>query len=897
MAASAGAVRAGSAFVEIFTRDTQFQQGMTRIRTRLTQLGTMMRQAGTGMTLTGGAIAAPMVMALRQASGFQDALNEARTAAGLTAAEVEKIKQKATQLSAAGVGSQSGIAQAMTQLVKAGMPLEEVLDGAGEAVVKFAKNTGVETTKAAEIVQGSMTLFGVSAEKATDTLKAAADASNTDVPRMVQGFSQVAKVAESAGQDMETTAAALAILSNNMTDGSDAGTSLKTMLQRLRTGAGEADDGLKELGLSVGSFRDSTGRSLPIGQQMDILKSKLDGVDAIAKDQVLFKIFGSDAIRAAEIFLDTGSAGFAKMQEAMSKSMTNADAFDIKMSGISGTFERISNAAERVSNALADALGTGTLAAFEQGIVGVVGTVGRLITAFPEVSQAAAMLAGGLIVTGAAAIAGGMALQGVGGALRILQNVLPAIPALFTPIGLAVAGVGLGIAGGIMIARELSPAFKQETDAIGAALMRLDFGAAWDLMRIDMAMALNSMSQTAYQSFDFLQNTAAAAGSFMADKLVEGLDRFMGVFGLDVLRLQEGFQKLAIYQRAAFNWDFWRNGMDSAIAKVEADIDAARARAPTADARAKQRDEKRGDAAKARGEAGKKRDAGFDAVRVELAKDHERALKRALGSAEASKPQTGVKEAKQFVDEMLKTMRIPMLAAGQLAAEPAGGGNSRTAVVDAGKVARAEPMGISSAGNFSGVGLDIGPELGRLEDPAQRTAVAAEQTAEATRKLAEKGGLISDLHDGQRGNLAKRAEELQGSMGLGNLNDTPADRQRKVDELAQVQSDLAAMDAFRAARAQPGVPALGEVQLPAATPQALAMEAIAPRAPAMQQRIEQGTGAAKDAISISEKFSAGFDRLATAVDKMTETAIKGNEYLKTIAQKVGNGSGADLKFT
>jgi TP901 family phage tail tape measure protein len=848
MAASAGAIRAGSAFVEIFTRDTQFQQGMTRIRTRLTQLGTMMRQAGTGMTLTGGAIAAPMVMALRQASGFQDALNEARTAAGLTAAEVEKIKQKATQLSAAGVGSQSGIAQAMTQLVKAGMPLEEVLDSAGEAVVKFAKNTGVETTKAAEIVQGSMTLFGVSAEKATDTLKAAADASNTDVPRMVQGFSQVAKVAESAGQDMETTAAALAILSNNMTDGSDAGTSLKTMLQRLRTGAGEADDGLKELGLSVGSFRDSTGRSLPIGQQMDILKSKLDGVDAIAKDQVLFKIFGSDAIRAAEIFLDTGSAGFAKMQEAMSKSMTNADAFDIKMSGISGTFERISNAAERVSNALADALGTGTLAAFEQGIVGVVGTVGRLITAFPAVSQAAAMLAGGLIVTGVAAIAGGIALQGVGGALRILQGVLQAIPALFTPVGLAIAGVGLGIAGGIMIARELSPAFQAETDAIAAALMRLDFGAAWSVMNINLAIALVQMHQAFAQAFDLVKNTVISASSFIGDMLIQGLDRFMGLFGADILTLQAGFEKLGVYFRAAFDWDFAVNGMSDALKKVEAKVEEARQRAPTADARAEQRKQEREKAAEGRNEEIKRRDAGFEDTIKELRKDAARARERALGKPD--KPPEGAK-----ADEEGKPVKpkLPAAPPGAFMPPPEGGKAEKD-------------KGISSAGNFSGVGLDIGPEIGRLEDPAQRTADATERTAEAVGAIA-----------GQQGPQAAGIAPMAAAAGM-----APGEFQAGLDAVAMAGADpnitaeqlLAMQGGGGAAMPQPigGAPAI-------------AMDVVAPRAAAGQMAAAQGMQAAAETSQIGIAFQQIGSEIVAAVNAGTEVSKSMLGVLNKIAEK------------
>ena len=70
MAASAGAIRAGSAYVEIFARDGQFQQSMSRIRARMMTLGTQLRQAGTGMTIGGTAIGAPFIFAARTAAAF-----------------------------------------------------------------------------------------------------------------------------------------------------------------------------------------------------------------------------------------------------------------------------------------------------------------------------------------------------------------------------------------------------------------------------------------------------------------------------------------------------------------------------------------------------------------------------------------------------------------------------------------------------------------------------------------------------------------------------------------------------------------------------------------------------------------------------------------------------------
>lgn len=453
MAASAGAIRAGAAYVEIFANDSKFQQGMTRVRTTMATVGQQLRRAGTSVFVGGAAIAAPMVAAVRQAAAFEDALLDARASAGLTAAQVQQMKQRVTELSVAGVGSEAAIAQTMTALIKAGMPLEQVLAGAGESVTKFARVTGVETQRAAEIVAGAMSLFNVSAEEAGNFLKAAADSSQTDVPRIAQAFSQTAKVASASGQTMETTSAALAILAKNMTDGSDAGTALKTFLLRLRTGAGEAADGMAELGLSVASFRDQGGTPLPIGAQMDILRAKLQGVDKIAQDKILFKIFGSDAIRAAEIFLDAGSAGFAKMQSDMRGSMTVGDAFNVKMSGITGTFERMSAAVGRFSTTFTDVAGSAFAKGFGQQFVAIAESMRHLMELSPQLTQMVGQLSVVMIGSGAGAIALGSALSGMATIIGVVQKAMALLhvavmsPAILTAaaiIGTALASMALG---------------------------------------------------------------------------------------------------------------------------------------------------------------------------------------------------------------------------------------------------------------------------------------------------------------------------------------------------------------------------------------------------------------------------------------------------------------------
>jgi low affinity Fe/Cu permease len=468
--------------------------------------------------------------------------------------------------------------------------------------------------------------------------------------------------------------------------------------------------------------------------------------------------------------------------------------------------------------------------------------------------------------------------------------------------------MGAAIAGGVVIARTLSPAFRKETDAIAAALMRLDFGAAWAVMNINLSIALVQMHQKFAQAFDLVKNTVIAASQFIGDMLIQGLDRFMGIFGADILTLQSGFEKLGVYFRAAFDWGFAVNGMSAALKKVEDRIDEARQRAPTADARADQRKQQRDRDAKSRDDENKRRDAAFASTIEELRKDAARARERALGKTEKPletkvdqkgaplKPKVPAAPPGAFMPTEQEAPKPKRLLLEKMPEKPPSG----------------EDKGISSAGNWTGVGLDIGPELSKIEDPALRTADATEQTAEAIRQLVAKGEIVSDLNDGQRADLVNRAASLKSDivgLAMSNADEAQSQLQSKVAELNEVQNDLNALDAYRgfksadpnaiaSAAADPNMSAgdllekiaLGEFskkkqQGQLASPPAVAMEVVAPRAAAGQQAAAQGMQAATETSQIGVVFKQVGSEIVAAVNAGTEVSKSMLGVLNKIAEK------------
>jgi hypothetical protein len=490
-------------------------------------------------------------------------------------------------------------------------------------------------------------------------------------------------------------------------------------------------------------------------------------------------------------------------------------------------------------------LATQAVQAFTKLMAVVGGFISRNGTLVAIVAGSAAALFG----LGIASLAAGIALQGLATGLRVIQAVLPLIPALFSPIALSIAAMAAAIGGGVIIARTLSPAFKQETDAIAAALMRLDFGAAWSVMNINLAIALVQMHQAFAQAFDLVKNTVISASSFIGDMLIQGLDRFMGLFGADILTLQAGFEKLGVYFRAAFDWDFAVNGMSDALKKVEARVEEARQRAPTADARAEQRRQEREKQAEGRNEEIKRRDAGFEDTIKELRKDAARARERGLGK-------TDKVPAEEKVDEKGKPVKpkLPAAPPGAFMPPPEGGKAEKD-------------KGIAGAGNWSGVGLDIGPEINRLEDPANRTADATERTAEAVGAIAGKGG-------GEAAGVAPMAA----AAGM-----APGEFQAQLDAIALMAADPNSNAGDLLALG--GNAAMAGQAAQAAAPPAIAMDAVAPRAPGVQQAAAQGMQAAVETSQIGIAFQKVGSEIVAAITAGTEVSKQMLSALTKIADK------------
>ena len=496
-------VRGGQVFVEIGADPRKFFAALTKLNAQVGKIGRSMASVGTKLSALGTMAAAPFAAAAVAGSRFESTLLAVKASTNATAAELASVKAAAMATSEAlGVGPTEAT-QGFLELLKAGMSLGDVLGGAGKTALEFAKVGQMDVAAAAVVMADAMKVFGVSSEVAANTLSAAADASSTSVEEMTMAFSQSSAVAALANQSMGDLSASLAILANNGVKGSDAGTSVKTMLMRLMAPADDAVGALNQLGLSVASFRGADGQMKPMVEIIRTLNAAMGGMGQAAKDDIFRRIFGQDAIRAAAILTSTGVEGFTAMQQAMGQALPVGEKYKTMASGLAGAMGTIRAAAERAAIAVSDAIGPA--------LMSIAGPIADVIGGFAKFVENNRELVATIAKFAVAAIGIGGVLIGLGGALTAISMaaapVLAAFGAIATvvgvvlsPVGLLVAGLGALVAFGPKVAASMQGMFGGVGAMVESASSAI--GSGFNAAVSNGMIVLGDLANTATVTFD-----------------------------------------------------------------------------------------------------------------------------------------------------------------------------------------------------------------------------------------------------------------------------------------------------------------------------------------------------------------------------------------------------------
>lgn len=370
--------------VRLLADTSNFTAGMAKVSGESQKTATTMEAAGgktklitTGIAAAGVAATALGAAAIKMAADFDASMSTVQANTGASADEMNQLRQAAIDAGADTIYSATESADAINELGKAGLSTSDILSGGLSGALNLAASDGMAVGDAAELMATTLKQFnltGAQSSQVADALAAGAGKAVGSAHDLGLALNQAGMVSHSFGISMQETTGTLAAFANSGMIGSDAGTSLKTMLISLANPSMKAANLMKELGINA---YDAQGNFIGLSGLAGVLKDKLSGLSQEQRNQALATIFGTDAIRAANVLYEQGAEGIDDWTKAVSESGFAAEQAAAKNNNLKGDLENLSGSFESLMISLGEG-GQGPLRSVVQTLDTLVDAFGQL---------------------------------------------------------------------------------------------------------------------------------------------------------------------------------------------------------------------------------------------------------------------------------------------------------------------------------------------------------------------------------------------------------------------------------------------------------------------------------------------------------------------------------------
>jgi TP901 family phage tail tape measure protein len=367
----------GTAYVDVDGDWSRFDRAFARKRTQTRSefakagtdigrtLGASISSAATLGVKTGAvALVAAVTYSVKKAADFEAQLSSLKAVTDANASSMGKLRKQAIDAGKATKFSAQEAAEAQTELAKGGLNVQQILSGGLNSALALAAAGELDLADAAATTVNAMKLFkipGKDSIKVADALASAANRTTADVSDFAAALQQGGSAAQQAGLDFNDTIAALEALAEVGIKGSDAGTSLKTMLIQLASPtSAKAAELTKKLGINV---FDAHGRLKDLADISGEVRKAFKGMSDQERISAATTLVGQDGFRALLALYDAGPQKIDKFVAAQKKKGTADDVAKKKQDNLKGSFEQLSGSVEtlgiQVGTALIPALRDG----------------------------------------------------------------------------------------------------------------------------------------------------------------------------------------------------------------------------------------------------------------------------------------------------------------------------------------------------------------------------------------------------------------------------------------------------------------------------------------------------------------------------------------------------------
>ena len=279
---------------------------------------------------------------------YEATMSKVQAITNATGSEMAQMSDLAMELGAKTSKSASESAEAMTYMGMAGWNTKEILAGL-PGVINLSIASGEDLARTSDILTDNLTAFGMSADDASyyaDVLAYSASNANVTVDSLGESLKYVAPVATGAGVAMEETVAMVSLLGDAGIKGSQAGTTLRSVILNL-TGANEkASKKLEELGVKI---YDNNGKMRSMADILGDLSKKLVDAEGNVDTATATMLVGKTAVSGFTALLQRGSESLGAFSDALKTSEGTADRMASTMqNNVKGALEELGGAFETI---------------------------------------------------------------------------------------------------------------------------------------------------------------------------------------------------------------------------------------------------------------------------------------------------------------------------------------------------------------------------------------------------------------------------------------------------------------------------------------------------------------------------------------------------------------------
>ncbi|KGJ72723.1 hypothetical protein GY21_13530 [Cryobacterium roopkundense] len=413
------------------------------VKTKFEAQNAAMAQLGAGMATAGVVAAASVALAVAKFAEFDQAMSNVSAATHETTENMDLLRDAALDAGGRTVFSATEAANAIEELGKAGLSTQDILGGALNGALDLAAAGGLGVADAAGIAAVALKTFkleGTDMSHVADLLAAGAGKAMGDVTDLSAALSQSGQVASSTGLSIEETTATLSAFAAQGLLGSDAGTSFKSMLQRLTPQSAEAAAAMKTLGIDA---YDAGGNFIGMAKFAGVLQTALKDKTVEERNAAMATIFGSDAVRAATVLYSEGEKGISKWTEAVDDQGYAAETARARLDNLRGDVEALGGAFDTALIQSGSAANDSLRALVQTGTTAV-----DMFNSAPPIVQEASLALG--VATAAIGLTGGAFMLGVP-KIVAFRDGMAALNLTMGRTALAGGAVGLGITALAMI--------------------------------------------------------------------------------------------------------------------------------------------------------------------------------------------------------------------------------------------------------------------------------------------------------------------------------------------------------------------------------------------------------------------------------------------------------------